>query len=773
MKQLLITTLLVLGGLSASAQPKASFSDGVLTVNGVRYEFVRVEAGTFTMGATTEMKADASTPQWEASAMWGLIEDESPAHQVTLTKDFCIGKTEVTQALWTAVMGDNPSDFKGGNKPVETVTWAECQEFIKKLNSLTGKNFRLPTEAEWEYAARGGKKTQHYKYSGSNNLNDVAWYEDNSGKTTHDVATKQANELGIYDMSGNVSEWCQDWHAKYKDNAQTNPTGPSAPPEWAERVLRGGAWTDYARSCRSSARSNLDPDNGLYNTGLRLVLSESVGGLSASAQPKASFSDGTLIVNGAHYDFALVEGGSFTMGATPETDNPNDDEFPTRKVTLTHNYYMCKTEVSQALWKAVMGNNPSHFKDDRKPVEQVSWNDCQTFIKKLNAATGKNFRLPTEAEWEFAARGGIKTRQYQYSGSDSWNAVVWCIPNSDKETHDVVSKQPNELGLYNMSGNVSEWCQDWYGEYGSVPQTDPSGALSGTARVYRGGSWETFDAAGRSSWRQSQNPEWGFWSLGFRLAITDDSESATKRTPSIANGDNDVTYSNGVLSVNGVRYEMLEVKAGSFTMGATSEMQSPETCEKPAHRVTLTKDYLMGKTEVTQALWKAVTGKNPSWWDGDNRPVEGVSWGDCQNFISMLNAATGKSFRLPTEAEWEYAARGGKKSKHYIYSGSNNADEVAWCEDNSMGKTHDVATKQPNELGLYDMSGNVSEWCQDWFGNYSNSPQTNPTGATAGTNRVSRGSNFRHEEGECRTSCRGDYKDGRYAIIGLRLVLTK
>ena len=202
-------------------------------------------------------------------------------------------------------------------------------------------------------------------------------------------------------------------------------------------------------------------------------------------------------------------------------------------------------------------------------------------------------------------------------------------------------------------------------------------------------------------------------------------------------------------------------------------MQNPEDGEKPAHKVTLTKDYYMGKTEVTQALWKAVTGKNPSWNEGDNRPVEGVSWGDCQIFISMLNAATGKKFRLPTEAEWEYAARGGKKSKHYQYSGSNSVADVAWNEDNSMGRTQDVAMKKPNELGLYDMSGNVAEWCSDWYGDYSSAPQTNPTGPASGTNRVSRGGSSRYEADQCRCSSRRNYKDGRFASVGLRLCLSE
>jgi formylglycine-generating enzyme required for sulfatase activity len=226
------------------------------TVNGVSFKMVGVEGGTFTMGATSEQ--GTSDP----------YDDEYPTHSVTLS-DFAIGETEVTQELWQAVMGSNPSYFKGSNKPVEYVSWNDCQTFISRLNSLTGKNFRLPTEAEWEYAARGGQKSKGYKYAGSNTLSDVAWYSDNSSSTTHDVKGKQANELGLYDMSGNVYEWCQDWFGTYSSSAQTNPTGPAS---GSYRVRRGGGWSTDARFCRVSYRDCSTPTYYRNRLGLRLAL---------------------------------------------------------------------------------------------------------------------------------------------------------------------------------------------------------------------------------------------------------------------------------------------------------------------------------------------------------------------------------------------------------------------------------------------------------------------------------------------------------------------
>ena len=235
--------------------PPEPFGNQTFTVNGVSFDMIAVEGGTFTMGATAEQGSDA----------YG---DESPTHQVTLSS-YYIGKTEVTQELWQAVMGSNPSNFSGTNLPVERVSWDDCQEFITKLNALTGKTFRLPTEAEWEFAARGGINSRGFKYSGSNTLSNVSWYDGNSADKTHPVATKASNELGIYDMSGNVWEWCNDWYGSYTSTSQTNPTGPNS---GKYRVKRGGSWDCNARGCRVSIRIWSSPTSRSDNLGLRLAL---------------------------------------------------------------------------------------------------------------------------------------------------------------------------------------------------------------------------------------------------------------------------------------------------------------------------------------------------------------------------------------------------------------------------------------------------------------------------------------------------------------------
>lgn len=240
--------------------PSSSISiDGdvmTIRVGNVSFRMVRVDGGTFTMGATSEQGSDA-------------YDDEKPAHSVTLSS-YYIGETEVTQELWQEVMGSNPSSYKGSRRPVEQVSWEDCQDFIRRLNQRTGRNFRLPTEAEWEYAARGGRKSNGYKYAGGNSVYDVAWYENNRGSDTHHpVAQKRANELGLYDMSGNVYEWCQDRYGNYSSSSQTNPQGPSS---GSDRVGRGGSWFSDSRLCRVSNRLSLTPLDRSNILGLRLAL---------------------------------------------------------------------------------------------------------------------------------------------------------------------------------------------------------------------------------------------------------------------------------------------------------------------------------------------------------------------------------------------------------------------------------------------------------------------------------------------------------------------
>ncbi len=238
-------------------------------VAGVKFNMVLVEGDTFLMGADSIMDKD----YWD---------DEVPVHQVVLS-DYYIGELEVTQNLWKKVMGTIPSDnFKGGNKsdnyPVEKVSWLDCQKFIQKLNEMTKANFDMPTEAQWEFAARGGKKSKSFKYSGGDGIKMVGWFNENSENETHITGKKKPNELGIYDMSGNVREWCSDWYAAYEDSLQIDPEGPDRPINRdSVRVARGGSFSDSLYYCRNTFRQKSLPSSKLKYVGLRLVLPIEVG----------------------------------------------------------------------------------------------------------------------------------------------------------------------------------------------------------------------------------------------------------------------------------------------------------------------------------------------------------------------------------------------------------------------------------------------------------------------------------------------------------------
>ena len=505
------------------------------TVGDVSFTMVEVEGGTF-----------AST--------------HSP--QVTLSP-FAIGQTEVTQALWLAVMGSNPSYFNGDSHPgdldhpVEQVKWEDCQEFIAKLNEMTGRTFRLPSEAECFFAARGGNHSHGYMYAGSDDKDEVAWHRNNSGRRTHPVAELAPNELGLYDMSGNVEELCLDGYINnyYLNYPLTNPIMPTTS---YDHVACGGSWNFTGSLGSGNPASTASPTTGLrlamgepvYDTPLSLSKYEieinngwcdtlTIAGGSGLYQVDCdnsevlttsldsttirvdAFNAGpalvtvkdlttgeqatvTVTVNPSEFvmekftvgdeTFTMikVDGGTFMMGATPEQEpEATDDERPVHEVTLS-SFFIGQTEVTVGLWKAVMGYNPiPYYIPEYVPplnaaASCVSWDDCQNFIAKLNEMTGRTFRMPTEAEWEFAARGGNRSHDYKYAGSDNIDEVATFIGYRYPL---VRTKFPNELGLYNMSGGVFEWCQDWFGPYGSEPLVNPVGPESGTERVVRGGSY--------------------------------------------------------------------------------------------------------------------------------------------------------------------------------------------------------------------------------------------------------------------------------------------
>ena len=508
-----------------------------IVVNGVEFKMIYVSGGTFVMGC--EEGGDSYCDDLDL-----------PAHSVTV-RGYYIGETEVTQALWEAVMGSKPtirggwtaSDGKGDNFPAYRVSYSEVCAFISKLNRLTGQYFRLPSEAEWEYAARGGKRSKGYLYSGSNDLDEVAWNWRNSGDIyltgewdsetnqrnrcrNHEVKTKKPNELGIYDMSGNVLEMTAEAFYYYSKDYQVNPVYPK--PDGNKTILmsRGGNHYNGEKGCIVYNRDTEIVGEKEWPSsliGFRLALEKEKRRVTEESR--------TINVNGVNLTMVHVEGGTFTMGATSEHEKyANDNEKPAHRVTLD-DYWIGETEVTQALWLAVMDSLPlldGHGvppMNDSLPVLQVWYNIAQEFIRKLNIVTGLTFRLPTEAEWEYAARGGKKSKGYLYSGSNNIDEVAW-ISLSDgtmataNNARPVKQKKPNELGIYDMTGNVSELCGDLYGPYSSEDQTNPTGPIKGYEYIKRGGDWsDQYDTWCRVSARMVHTVRGD--ALGLRLVLVD------------------------------------------------------------------------------------------------------------------------------------------------------------------------------------------------------------------------------------------------------------
>jgi len=452
-------------------------------------------------------------------------------HEIKLTKPFYIGKHEITQEQWEAVMGNNPSSrTKGAKFPVTDVSWEDCQKFIKKLNAKTSGGYRLPTEAEWEYSCRAGTTTA-YSFDDEITPKDANYEDSKIGKPV-EVGSYKPNAFGLHDMHGNVSEWCDDLYGEYPF-AVTDPKGPAT---GERRVLRGGSFYGYASDASSSNRYDSWPTYRYNSVGLRLVRNvdhkaevtptvpksyneakEVQKAVAKSLQKEAKPGKVEIIdlSKDVKLEMVLIPAGKVTMGS-PASEKRLLYIETQHEVTLTKPFYIGKHEITQEQWEAVMGNNPSsRTKGAKFPVTDVSWEDCQKFIKKLNAKTSGGYRLPTEAEWEYSCRAGTTT-EYSY-GASLTKADANIEGGSIKE---VGSYVPNAFGLYDMHGNVWEWCEDLYGDYPAGAVIDPKGPAMGEDRVRRGGSFSDSDSVACSSFRLNGTPSNRTGASGFRLART-------------------------------------------------------------------------------------------------------------------------------------------------------------------------------------------------------------------------------------------------------------
>ena len=480
----------------------------------VDLDLIWIEPGTFVMGS----------PENEI----GRYGDEVQ-HTETIRYGFWLGKYEVTHEQYKAIMGENPSEFTGGDKkPVENVNWYNAMSFCEKLTARekeagrlpAGYKYTLPTDVEWEYACRAGTTTafnngtniptEEQKYGEPcPNLDQVGWYWLNADGTVHTVGQKKPNAWGLYDMHGNVVEWTSSKALGVEGEAY---------------IMRGGSWDHFAVDCRSASfiADKVDPNEKRGSYGFRVALS-----------PITNNMDITIpLSNTVSLDMIWIKPGTFTMGS-PENELGRSDDEVQHQVTLTKGYWLGKYEVTQAQYEAVTGSNPANFKGSNRPVENVNWFDAVNFCEKLTEIEkaagrlpeGYEYTLPTEAQWEYACRAGTAAalnsgkNLSDESECSEMDEVGWYGYNSDNETHSVGQKMPNAWGLYDMHGNVWEWCLDKYEDYPTSSVTDPVGPDTGVHRVKRGGSLDLIAGSCRSAYRNSYSPEGRDFIFGFRVAL--------------------------------------------------------------------------------------------------------------------------------------------------------------------------------------------------------------------------------------------------------------
>jgi formylglycine-generating enzyme required for sulfatase activity len=475
-------------------------------------------------------------------------------------------------------MGSNPSKWKEPNRPVEQVMWHEAAEFCRLATQHTRVQFRLPTEAEWEYACRAGSRTKWCFGSDQTGLGDYAWYSRNSGGHTHPVGRKKPNAWGLYDMHGNVSEFVADWYGDdyYAKSQREDPTGPKA---GSRRILRGGAWSSYERfACRSARRIVTGLRRRFDGHGFRAAVSVSAAQAGAAsreaARRQAAYDSAiarakmrirlrnwkgaaeacdealkhepgdaeatrlmaeakehlapkrSLTINlggGVTMEMLYIKPGRFMMGGNKKPGYGGEGvEKPIHEVAITRGFYMGKYEVTQAQYEAVKRVNPSKWREANRPVEKVTWEDAVEFCRLATRRTRVHFRLPTEAEREYACRAGSTTQWHFGDAKGDLGDYAWCNAHLGMQTHPVGQKKPNTWGLHDMHGNVWEWVADWYdvAYYVNSPREDPPGPKTGEHRVLRGGCWGS-DAHGcRAALRAVRPPSARSPAHGFRVAVT-------------------------------------------------------------------------------------------------------------------------------------------------------------------------------------------------------------------------------------------------------------
>jgi formylglycine-generating enzyme required for sulfatase activity len=758
----------------ASPIPTAPAIESITNTIGMKLN--KIPAGTFMMGS----------PATETDR-----QDNEHQHPVTISKAFYMQTTEVTQGQWKEVMGTEPwkgkGDVKEGpNYAAAWISWNDAVAYCKKLSEKEGKTYRLPTEAEWEYACRAGTETTWSFGDDQSKFGQYAWYGENAWaideKYAHQVRLKKSNAFGLYDMHGNVWEWCHDYFDPdyYKQSPEQDPQGAAS---GSRRVYRGGTWFSDSRDARSALRGSFGAGYSDSDFGFRVVreLDDSSQSTPPPLPPTAPAIES--ITNTIGMTLNEIPAGTFMMGS-PEGEEGRQDNETQHKVTISKAFYMQTAEVTQGQWKEVMGTEPWKGKGNVKEgpnyaASHVSWNDAVAYCETLSEKEGNTYRLPTEAEWEYACRAGTETTWSFGDDEKALGDYAWYQENAwdidEKYAHQVGQKKSNAFGLYDMHGNVFEWCNDYFEEdyYKQSPEKDPTGPTSGSFRVLRGGSWPDRTRGTRSARRFGIDAD-RYGSSGFRLVreLDDSNQSTPPPVPPPAPAIESIT--------NTLDMTFNKIPAGTFLMGSPENEEGREDDEHQ-HKVTISKAFYMQTTEVTQGQWQAVMGTEP--WKGNpdakmdaDHPAVNVSWGAALQFCSELGKQEEVEYRLPTEAEWEYACRAGTTTMYSFGNDVAQLGQYAWHKKNAsaVGEGHGqrVGQKLPNPWGLYDMHGNVWEWCQDLWGSYGEAEIVSDPVGMHGRRRVLRGGSFQEDGATFARSANRDgiLLPGSFPTIGFRVV---
>jgi len=875
----------------------------VETVNSVGAKMVLIPPGEFLMGSTDEQVEAALKVAEEINANKGskfrIEKSERPQHKVVISKPLLMGATEVTIGQFkefaaatsyqteaekekikaeaapplATTPGQPPSNRidtylipgpRGvdDNWPAAVMTWNDAVAYCNWLSMqekldpcyrpdgdtwqvlLNNNGYRLPTEAEWEYACRAGTTTQYSFGDDHQQLEQYGWYDKNTNFQIKTVAAKPPNSFGLFDMHGNLQEWCGDFYDEEMWYSAAPTNDPNGPASTSRRAMRGGNWNDNASSCRSASRSGSTPTKLHHSFGFRYVrvliatatsvrhvappvvapapVTKPIGptpppavapfdAAQAKAHQKAwadylglPVEKEVELPGGAKMAFMLIPPGEFLMGSSEEnlkrfleadiTENRSriSHEAPEHRVRITKPLYIGNCEVTQGQWNSVMGANPSSNADSPDyPVESVSWNDIQHFLQKLNAddiSRDGAFVLPSEAEWEYACRAGTTSDWHFGNDAKDLPEFGWIYPHSQNKTHPVGQLRANAFGLHDMHGNVYEKCRDHFGHdyYATSPTDDPTGSASitGWGRSSRGGCAMQSDSKSRSAYRGAKDPGIGAPVEGLRLAITiDTAKLKTAQTPTAATGGS-ATGANAPLpaiapfnetqakahqeawakhlgepveTTNSIGMKLAVIPPGSFKMGEGNGSSMAERNQSVVD-VTLTNPFRFGVHEVTQEQWKAVMGTEP--WKGmenaqvgETLPANYVSWLNAMEFCRQLtereqesgNLPKGWKYRLPTEAEWEWACRAGTTTQYWFGDDESQLEKYTWHKSNSgnpeEGSTRSVGMKMPNAWGLFDVHGNVREWCSDYWDNTLPGGM-NPPGPAEGSSHVNRGGSW-------------------------------